>query len=102
MDPLTFGIGTATGAGAVWAINRLQHLKRPAEGLGDLLGWAFLIDEGVILMKDGSFVSGFELDPPDLETTGAAEANSVTDTVHDMLMLLGGGYGIEVNVHRKH
>ena len=102
MDPLTFGIGTATGAGAVWAINRLQHLKRPNEGLGDLLGWAFLIDEGVILMKDGSFVSGFELDPPDLETTSAAEANSVTDTVHDMLMLLGEGYGIEVNVHRRH
>ena len=102
MDPLTFGIGTATGAGTVWAINRLQHLKRPAEGLGDLLGWAFLIDEGVILMKDGSFVSGFELDPPDLETTSAAEANSTTDTVHDMLMLLGEGYGIEVNVHRRH
>ncbi len=102
MDPLTFGIGTFTGAGAIWAIQRLQHLKRPVEGLGDLLGWAFLIDEGVILMKDGSFLSGFEINPPDLETTSAAEANSVTDSVHDMLMLLGEGYGIEVNVHRKH
>lgn len=102
MDPLTFGMGTAAGAGAVRAIHRLQHLKRPTEGLGDLLGWAFLIDEGVILMKDGSFISGFELDPPDLETTTAAEANRATDTIHDMLMLLGEGYGIEMNVHRKH
>lgn len=102
MDPLMFGIGTAAGAGTVWAIYRMRHLKRPAEGLGDLLGWAFLIDEGIILMKDGSFVSGFELDPPDLETTTAAEANSTTDTVHDMLMLLGEGYGIEMNVHRRH
>ena len=102
MEPLTFGLGTLTGAGTAWFVNRLHRFRAPTEGLGDLLGWAFLIDEGVILMKDGSFLSGFELDPPDLETTTAAEANSVADGVHDMLMLLGEGYGLEVNVHRCH
>ena len=102
MEPLSFGLGTLTGAGTAWFVNHLHRLRTPTEGLGDLLGWAFLIDEGVILMKDGSFLSGFELDPPDLETTTAAEANSVADSVHDMLMLLGEGYGLEVNVHRCH
>ncbi|MCY4172124.1 MAG: hypothetical protein OXF08_11090 [Bacteroidetes bacterium] len=102
MDPVTFGLGTATGAGALWLIQRLQQLKNPAEGLGDLLGWAFMIDEGIILMKDGSFLSGIELNPPDLEASSSADVNSVTDTVHDMLMLLGEGYGIEVNVHRNY
>ncbi len=100
MDPLTFGLGTAAGAGAVWALHQMNRIRIPTEGLGDLLGWAFLIDEGVILMKDGSFMSGFEIHPPDLETTMAAEANSVTDTVHDTLMLLGEGYGMEVSVRR--
>ena len=102
MDPIIFGLGTLTGAGALWSIRRLYRLRPPTEGLGDLLGWAFLIDEGIILMKDGSFLSGFELKPPDLDTISAAEANSVTDTVHDMLMLLGEGYGIEMNVRRSH
>jgi len=102
MDPLSFGLGTVTGAGALWAIRRMQQIKMPTEGLGDLLGWAFLIDEGIILMKDGSFLSGIELDPPDLESASAAEANSVTDTVHDMLMLLREGYAVEVNIHRRH
>ena len=100
MDPLTFGVGTVTGAGALWAIHQLQRLQTGMEGLGDLLGWAFLIDEGVILMKDGSFLSGFMLHPPDLEATNAAEANQVTATIHDVIMLLGEGYGIEVNVRR--
>jgi len=102
MDPLTFGLGTAAGAGAFWAIQRLQQLRNPTEGLGDLLGWAFMIDEGIILMKDGSFLSGVELNPPDLEASSTAEVNSVTNTVHDMLMLLGEGYGMEVNVHRSY
>ena len=102
MDPLSFGLGTATGAGALWAIRRMQLMNIPTEGLGDLLGWAFLVDEGIILMKDGSFLSGIEIYPPDLEVESAAEANSVTDTVHDMLMLLGEGYGIEVNIHRRY
>ncbi len=102
MDPLVFGLGIATGAGTVWGTRRLQRRRMAKEGLGDLLGWAFLIDEGVILMKDGSFLSGFALAPPDMETATAAGANSVTDTVHDMLMLLGEGYGMEVNVRRSH
>ena len=102
MDPLTLGLGIVTGAGALWGAQRLRHVRVPAEGLGDLLGWAFLIDERVILMKDGSFLSGFELDPPDLETATASEVNRVTNTVHDMLLMLGEGYGIEVNVCRSY
>ncbi len=102
MDPITFGLGMATGAGALWGTHQLQRLRMSTEGLGDLLGWAFLIDDGIVLMKDGSFLSGFELDPPDLETTTTAQANRVADTVHDMLMLLGEGYGVEVNTRRSY
>jgi len=102
MDPLTFGFGVAAGAGAVWGIHQLRRFRMSAEGLGDLLGWAFLIDNGIILMKDGSFLTGFNFEPPDLETASADKVNSVTETVHDMLMLLGEGYGIEVSVRRNH
>ncbi len=101
MDPLTFGLGTVAGAGALWIVQRLQQFRTPAEGLADLLGWAFMIDEGMILMKDGSFLSGVEIYPPDLEASSNADISSVTDTVHDMLTLLGEGYAVEVNVHRR-
>ena len=101
MDPFSFLGGTLVGAGAAFATKRLQTSKRPTEGLGDLLGWAFLIDEGIILMKDGSFLAGARLVPPDLSTAPIQEVNRTADVVHESLALLGDGFSLEVNVHRR-
>lgn len=101
MDPVSFFGGTLLGAGAAFAARKLQTSSRPTEGLGDLLGWAFLIDEDIILMKDGSFLAGVTLDPPDLTTAPAPEVNRSAAVVHEVLALLGEGFSLEVNVHRQ-
>ena len=101
MDPLSFIGGTLLGIGATHAVGRLQKSHRPNEGLGDLLGWAFLIDEGIILMKDGSFLAGLVVEPTDMEYAPTVEVNRAAQVVHEALAMLGEGYGLEVNVHRE-
>ncbi len=101
MDPVSFVGGTVLGVGAVYAARRLQASRALHEGLGDLLGWTYLIDEGIILMKDGSYLAGFELRGCDLESASAGEVNRAARVVHEALALLGEGYSLEVNVYRK-
>ncbi len=101
MDPISFLGGAALGAGAWRLARHLVAQPAPREGLGDLLGWAFLVDDGVILMKDGSFLAGISLRGRDLESAAAAEVNRASQAVHEALMLLGEGYALEVNVHRR-
>ena len=100
MDPVSFTVGGFLGAGALHAARRLACGRAPREGLGDLLGWAFLIDEGVILMKDGAFLSGFAFRGRDLESATAREVNRAAAAAADALRHCGEGYALEVNVHR--
>lgn len=101
MDPISLLGGTLLGSGVAFAAQRLQKSRRPTEGLGDLLGWAFLIDDGIILMKDGSFLAGATLVPPDLASAPATEVNRAAAVVHEALALLGEGFSLEVNAHRQ-
>ncbi len=101
MDPFSFLGGTLLGASAWQAARRLGIPREPREGLGDLLGWAFLIVDGVVLMKDGSFLAGMTLRGRDLESASAEEVNRAAQAAHEALALLGEGYALEVNVHRR-
>ena len=101
MDPVSLIGGALIGAGGHWAAQRLSRHPGPREGLGDLLQWAFVIDDGVILMKDGSFLSGFSLRGRDLECAAVQEVNRAADIVNDALGQLGEGWSLEVNLHRR-
>ncbi|MDE2956228.1 MAG: hypothetical protein OXU68_04350 [Bacteroidota bacterium] len=101
MDPVSFLGGTLLGAGTAYAARKLQRSRRPTEGLGDLLGWAFMLDEGIMLLKDGSFLAGATLNAPDLATAPAPKVNRSANVVHEALALLGEGFSLEVNVHRQ-
>ena len=101
MDPVSFIGGVVVAAGTWHTARKMQRHKAPKEGLGDLLGWAFLIDEGIILMKDGTFLAGMTLRGRDLESASHGEINRATQTIHDAIALLGEGWAIEVNIHRR-
>ena len=98
---MSFVGGTILGAGAWHAAQRLSTPPRPKEGLGDLLGWAFVIGEGIVLMKDGSFLAGMTLQGRDLESASPEEVGRAARTVQEAMVLLGSGYTMEVNAHRQ-
>ncbi len=101
MDPLSILGGFALGAGSCYLARRLVAGRSSREGLGDLLGWAFLIDEGIILMKDGAFLTGLRIRGRDLGSATAAEVNQAAAVIAQVLGLLGEGYSFEVNLHRR-
>ena len=70
-----------------------------APGTADLLGFAALIDDGLVLCKDGSLLAGFLFRGPDQESATAEERNYLTARVNAALSRLGSGFaGRNVNL----
>lgn len=100
MEMLSLALGASLGAGAAALIRRnREHCAEPA-GLADLLGWAFLVDEGVVLCKDGALLAGFGYRGPDLGSATGAELNALAAQLNDTLLPLGDGWMVHVDAIR--
>ena len=101
MEPFTLLAGAAAGAGGMYLARRLITTPRQEEGLADILGWAFLVDDGVVLMKDGAVLAGMTIRGRDLASATTGEVNAAARAVNDALSMIGTGYAVEVNMHRR-
>ncbi|MFZ9035026.1 MAG: conjugal transfer protein TrbE [Francisellaceae bacterium] len=80
--------------------NIAEFRKKP-DRITDLLPWAVLIDEGVVLNKDGSFQKSFRFRGPDLESSTESQLVSATARLNNTLKRLGSGWAIYVEARRK-
>jgi hypothetical protein len=80
-------------------LNLAEYRHRPA-GLADFLPWAALVDEGVVLNKDGSFQRTARFRGPDLDSATPAELVGVTARLNNALRRLGSGWAIFVEAQR--
>jgi len=71
-----------------------------APGTADLLGYAALIDDGLVLGKDGSLLAGFFFRGPDQESATAEERNYLTARVNAALSRLGSGFALWIDAVR--
>jgi len=76
-----------------------EYRNRPA-GLADFLPWAALVEEGVVLNKDGSFQRTARFRGPDLDSATPAELVAVTSRLNNALRRLGSGWAIFVEAQR--
>ena len=76
-----------------------EHRRR-TRGVADLLPWAALVDEGVVLNKDGSFLAGFAFRGPDLDSATGEELAALSHHVHTLLSGLGNGWMLHVDATR--
>ena len=67
----------------------------------DLLLYQTLVSEGVIEMKNGSFIAGFWYDGPDLESATKEEVESLSAYISRALMRLGRGWMLHAEMIRK-
>ena len=74
-------------------LNLAEYRSRPT-GLADFLPWAALVEQGVILNKDGSFQRTARFRGPDLDSATPAELVSVTARLNNALRRLGSGWAI--------
>jgi type IV secretion system protein VirB4 len=80
-------------------LNLTEYRNRPAT-LADFLPWAALVEEGVVLNKDGSFQRTARFRGPDLDSATPAELVGVTARLNNALRRLGSGWAIFVEAQR--
>jgi len=78
----------------------LAPFRRKAAGLPDLLNYAALVDEGIILGKDGSLLAGFVLRGDDAASATDGERNYLTALVNQYLVRFGSGWAMWVDAAR--
>ncbi|WP_174502321.1 conjugal transfer protein TrbE [Acidiphilium sp. C61] len=74
--------------------------RRPTTRLADFLPWAALVDEGVVLNKDGSFQRTARFRGPDLDSAVPAELVAVAGRLNNALRRLGSGWAVFVEAQR--
>jgi type IV secretion system protein VirB4 len=72
----------------------LKQFRSKAQGLPDLLNWAALIDDGIVLGKDGSLLAGWFFRGPDAASMTAAERNALSARVNAALKALGSEWAL--------
>ena len=78
----------------------LKEFRSHAQGLPDLLPWAALIDNGVVLTKSGGLLAGFEFRGPDLDSATKEELAAVSARINAALAL-DDGWCLHVDAVRR-
>lgn len=78
----------------------LRQFRSRAKGLPDLLNYAALVDDGIVLQKDGSLLAGWFYEGPDLASSTPDERNFLTDRINAALARLGTGWAIWIDAVR--
>ena len=78
----------------------LAEYRHSNARLADFLPWAALVDEGVILNKDGSFQRTAKFRGPDLDSAVPAELVAVAGRLNNALRRLGSGWAVFVEAQR--
>ena len=71
----------------------LREFRSAAYGLPDLLPWAALIEDGIVLTKSGGFLAGWEYRGPDLDSATPEELQAMAARLNSALKL-GDGWTI--------
>src|SRR5207245_11277808 len=83
MDLWSLALGTLGGAAAVRGLGHLREHRVAPAGLADLVSWAFMVDDGVVLQKDGSLLAGWRYHGPDLSAATPDALDALARHVND-------------------
>jgi type IV secretion system protein VirB4 len=74
--------------------------RKQPQGLADLLLWFGLVDDGIVLQRDGSLLAAWEYRGPDLQSATHAEMAMIARRLNRILRL-GSGWMIQVDSFRS-
>jgi type IV secretion/conjugal transfer VirB4 family ATPase len=78
----------------------LRSFHHSGPSFSDLVPYAGLVANGVILLKDGSLMAGWYFAGPDSESSTDAERNDISRQINAVLSRLGSGWMIQVEAVR--
>ena len=81
----------------------MKGVTQPRSSLGtpDLLNWAVVVADGVVLCKDGALLAAWYYRGPDLAAAPAGQRNQVVSVVNSALAGLGSEWMIHVDAGRR-
>ena len=74
--------------------------RQQPTGLADLLLWFGLVDDGVVLQRDGSLLAAWQYRGPDLQSATHSEMAAIARRLNRILRL-GSGWMIQVDSFRS-
>jgi type IV secretion system protein TrbE len=80
---------------------RLTEHRRTAQGLADLLLYAAMIEDGVLLLQDGALLAGWQFRGPDMASATHGEMAALSARLNSILRL-GSGWMIHCDAIRYH
>ena len=101
MDLFSLSVGGIASAIATRAITRTREHRASARGVSDLLNWAFMVDDGIVLQKDGSLLAGWRYQGPDVSAASAQELDNLSRHVNDALLPLTDGWMLHIDAIRR-
>lgn len=104
MDAISVVLGGAVGAGVATWLRRSGESHHRAEGVADVIQWAFLVkgpEEAVVMCKDGALLAGWRYHGPDLESAAAEDLAALNHQVNDALLAFGDGWMWHVDAIRR-
>ena len=81
-------------------MKRLRKYRRKVQGLSDLLNYAAVIDDGVVLLKSGALMASWGYTGPDTATLTFEELNNRSARINNALQRLGTGWMTQHDVFR--
>lgn len=78
----------------------LGAFRHTGPSFADLVPYAGLVADGVVLLKDGSLMAGWYFAGPDSESSTNAERNDVSRQINAVLTRLGSGWMLQVEAIR--
>src|SRR2546427_1469134 len=101
VDLWSLALGTLGGAAAVRGLGPLGAAGVPPGGLADLVNWAFMVEDGVVLQKDGSLLAGWRYHGPDLSAATPENLNALSRHVNDALLPFTDDWMFHVDAIRR-
>ena len=86
---------------AVTNATKLKPHRSKEEGLADLLNYAAVIDDGVILGKNGSLMAAWIYRGKDMGSSTVAEREDVSLRINQAFVGLGSGWMVHVDAARR-
>lgn len=80
---------------------KLKQFRDETRGLSDLLNYGAVVEDGVILCKDGSLLGGWYYHGEDLESSTPEELNTLSARLNAALSKFGNGWMLQIDAIRR-
>jgi type IV secretion system protein VirB4 len=101
VDLVSLTLGGLTGVALARGVAHTREHRTAACGLADLLNWGFMVDDGVLLQKDGSLLAGWRYRGPDVNAATAEELEALSRHLNDALLPLSDDWMFHVDAIRR-